>query len=163
MLWQQIIVDGIIVSVIFSAVVAFLWLKLPNAVSGMLPPEIKRVAPRRRKKEVVIVYGVFLLLYLLLLVYIIFSTRMSGVTDFWHLFWSGYIITFMVNMADFWVLDLWFRERFKTRIMIRGTEDCKAWRTREWLRTLAIPEHWIIWPLVVCPIVGLIVASINIL
>lgn len=161
MSWQVIIINGIILSVIFCVVVALLWLKMPNAVSGMLPAEIRRAAPKRTKREVAILYTILFSLYTLMLAYIIFSARVAGMAGFWNLFWAGYIMTFMVNMADFWVLDLWFRGRFKSRLMIKGTERCKAWRTKEWLRTLAIPEHWIIWPLVVCPMVGLIAAKMS--
>lgn len=160
MVWRLIIIHGAIVSVIFNAVIALLWLKLPNAMSKMMPPEIRQAAPRRSKKEVIILYISLTLLYSSLLAYIIITTRMAGVTGFWNLFWTGYLITFIVNMMDFWVLDIWFRERFKAQLMIKGTEHCKAWQTREWLRTMAIPGHWVAWPLVVCPVVGFLVAVI---
>ena len=38
----------------------------------------------------------------------------------------------------------------------------RAWETKEWMKTLAIPEHLIGWPFVVCPLVGLIVAGISV-
>ena len=33
--------------------------------------------------------------------------------------------------------------------------------TKEWMKTLALPEHLILWPLLVCPMAGLIVAGIS--
>ena len=43
---------------------------------------------------------------------------------------------------------------------VKGAEHCKAWERREWLKTLAIPEHSLLWTLIVCPIAGLAVAGI---
>lgn len=51
--------------------------------------------------------------------------------------------------------------RWDFEIMIPGTEHCKAWETKEWMKTLAIPEHLIGWPFMVCPLVGLIMAGIS--
>ena len=44
--------------------------------------------------------------------------------------------------------------------MIKGAEDCKAWERKDWLKTLAIPEHGLMWTLIVCPIAGLAFAGI---
>jgi hypothetical protein len=45
--------------------------------------------------------------------------------------------------------------------LIQGAENCKAWQRKEWLLKLAIPEHGLFWPLVVCPLAGLLVAGIG--
>ena len=37
-------------------------------------------------------------------------------------------------------------------------EHCKVWNTKEWMLTLAVPEHWLGWPLVICPLVGFVCA-----
>lgn len=161
MLWQLIIIDGIVLSIVFCVTVALMWLKMPNAMSKMMPAEIRRAAPKRSKKEVATLYTVLFLLYGLMLACVVISARMKGVTGFWNLFWTGYAVTFIVNMADFWILDLWFRKKFKARIMIKGTEKCKAWETKEWLKTLALVEHWIMWPLVACPMIGVLVAGVG--
>lgn len=160
-MWQQIIINGIVASVIFNTTVALLWLKLPNAMSVIMPLEIRQAAPRPAKNEVATLYISLALLYGSLLAYIVITVSAAGVTGFWNLFWMGYLITFIVNMVDFWVLDIWFRERFKARLMIKGTEHCKAWQTQEWLRTMAIPGHWVAWPLVVCPAVGFLVTVVS--
>ena len=66
---------------------------------------------------------------------------------------------FFINLGDFFGLDWWYRGAIKDKIMIPGTEHCRAWETKEWMKTLAIPEHLIGWPFVVCPLVGLIVVG----
>lgn len=88
-------------------------------------------------------------LYIGLVAYAILSAYLAGASGFWNLFWMGYIEMFFVNLGDFFGLDWWFREKFKDRIMPPGTEHCKAWNTKEWMLTLAVPEHWMGWPLVI--------------
>jgi len=63
-----------------------------------------------------------------------------------------------VSITDFLILDCWLPPR--VRHMIKGAEDCKAWERKEWLKTLAIPEHGLMWTLIICPIAGLAVAGI---
>ena len=43
--------------------------------------------------------------------------------------------------------------------MIRGAEHCRAWERKEWMVKLAIPEHGVMWPLMMCPAAGLAVAG----
>jgi hypothetical protein len=64
----------------------------------------------------------------------------------------------MVSLSDFIILDCWLPP--KAKAYVKGAEHCKAWERREWLKTLAIPEHGLLWTLIVCPIAGLAVAGI---
>lgn len=74
--------DGIAVCVVFNVTVALLWLLVPNAFSKMLPPEIRKAAPKREKKEVVILASVLYPLYILIFVYMAVSARQAGVDGF---------------------------------------------------------------------------------
>lgn len=159
--WIRTILDGLSVMIIFNAVTAVAWSLWPEAFSSMTPKEIRLAAPPAKKKDSIIVSCVLYSLMFLIIAYIIVSSHLAGVTGFWHLFWTAYIEGFFIDMGDFWGLDVWFRGVAKDKIMIPGTEHCKAWETKEWLRTLAIPEHWILWPFVTCPIFGFIVAGIS--
>lgn len=159
--WATIMVYGIIAGAVFSIVVGALWALMPNAMSGMMPADIRHAAPRRAPEEVVALYSSLLLLYGSLLAFIIIGARSADITGFWSLFWTGYIVAFIVNMADFWLLDIWFRATFKKRILIKGTEHCKSWETTNWLKSMAIREHFLWWPLVVCPLVGALVAAVS--
>lgn len=123
MVWTRTILDGIVVCLIFNVTVALLWLLVPNAFSKMLPPEIRRAAPKRKKKEVAV---------------------LAGVSGFWNLFWTGYVEMFFINLGDFFGLDWFFRGLVKDKgIMIPGTEHCEAWNLKKWMLTLALPEHCI--------------------
>lgn len=64
--WIRTILDGIAVCLIFNVTVALLWMLVPNAFSKMLPPEIRRAAPKREKKEVAVLAGVLYPLYILI-------------------------------------------------------------------------------------------------
>ena len=46
-------------------------------------------------------------------------------------------------------------------MMIPGTEHCAAWNLKPWMLTLALPEHCIGRPIIVCPMTGLICAGIG--
>lgn len=158
--WARTILDGIMVSILFNAVVALGFLLLPQAYSTMFPREIRRAAaPYVNRRDVRTMYCILVPLYLLMFLYWAFSARFSGVNGFWNLFWTGYVEMLFVNASDFLILDCWLSQ--KVRHMIRGAEDCRAWARGEWLKTLAIPEHLLAWPLVVCPLTGLIVAGMG--
>ena len=60
MVWERTVLDGIAVCVVFNVTVALLWLLVPSAFSKMLPPEIRKAAPKREKKEVVILAACFI-------------------------------------------------------------------------------------------------------
>ena len=146
----------------FNVAVALLWMLVPKAFSKMLPPEIRKAAPKREKKEVAILADVLYPMYILIFVYMAVSARQAGVTGFRNLFWTGYVEMFFINLGDFFGLDWFFREIVKKkRLMIPGTEHCEAWNLKKWMLTRAVPKHCIMWPLVVCPLAGLICAGIG--
>ena len=45
-------------------------------------------------------------------------------------------------------------------LVIKGTEGHPMYQRKNWLLKLGIPEHWIAWPLAVCPIGGVILAGL---
>lgn len=162
MIWTRIILDGIAMCLVFNLTVALTWLFIPGAFARMMPPEIRKAAPKRTKREVLLLAAVLYPLYIGMLAYFIISAHQAGITGFWNLFWTGYVEMFFVNLGDFFGLDWWFRAKCRDRgIMIPGTEHCAAWNTKQWMLTLAIPEHCILWPLVVCPLAGLLCAGVG--
>ena len=78
-----------------------------------------------------------------------------------NLFWTGYVEMTMVSLSDFIILDCWLPPKAKS--FIKGAEHCSAWERWEWLKTLAIPEHGLLWTMIVCPIAGLAVVGLNML
>ena len=158
--WPRILLDGLSMSLLFNAVAGLGFLLWPQAYSTMFPKEIKQAAaPYVNKRDVRKMKLLIYPLYLLLFVYWGISAHVAGMTGFMTLFWTGYIEMTFVSISDFLILDCWLPGKVRHRI--RGAENCKAWETWEWLRTLAIPEHALGWTLLVCPIAGLAVAGIG--
>lgn len=158
--WPRTILDGIAMSLLFNAVVGVGFLLVPQAYSTMFPKEIKTAAaPYVDPKDVRTMKLILYPLYLLLFLYWGLSARFAGVTGFWNLFWTGYVEMTLVSLSDFLILDCWLPQ--KVRHMIQGAEKCKAWERKEWLKTLAIPEHALGWTFLVCPMAAVIVAGVG--
>ena len=160
--WPRIILDVLAMSLLFNAVAGLGFLLVPQAYSTMFPKEIRQAAaPFVEKKDVCTMKLILYPLYLALFVYWAVSAHFAGMTGFWNLFWAGYAEMTMVSLSDFIILDC--RMPPKAKPFIKGAEHCKAWTRWEWLKTLAIPEHGLLWTLIVCPIAGLAVAGLNML
>ena len=158
--WPRIIVDGLAMSLLFNAVVGVGFLLWPQAYSTMFPKEIKdAAAPYVDRCDVRKMYLLLYPLYLLIFIWWGVSAGLAGIKGFWPLFWTGYVEMTMVSISDFLILDCWLSG--KVRHMIEGAKQCKAWERKEWLKTLAIPEHALGWTLLVCPIAALIVAGVG--
>lgn len=159
--WTRVILDGIALCIVFNAVAALFAFLLPQAYSTMFPKEIKEAAaPYVVKKDLTKMYWIHGSLFVFLLVYMVCSTLSSGVTGFWNLFWTGYVEMFFVNVGDFLILDCWLRGIGKDMGLVKGAENCKAWEFREWMK-MAVPEHAAGWPLIFCPLAGLVLAGIG--
>ena len=157
--WSRLILDGLTGSLFFIAVAILGFLLVPQAYSTMFPKEIKKAAaPYVDRKDVRTMNLILYPLYLVLFVWWGISSHLAGISGFWNLFWTGYVEMTLVSLTDFLILDCWLPQ--KIRHMIKGAEDCKAWGRWEWLKTLAIPEHGLVWTLLVCPIAGLAVTGI---
>ena len=157
--WSRLILDGLTGSLYFNAVAILGFLLVPQAYSTMFPKEIKKAAaPYVDRKDVRTMNLILYPLYLMLFVWWGISSHLAGISGFWNLFWTGYVEMTLVSLTDFLILDCLLPQ--KIRHMIKGAEDCKAWGRWEWLKTLAIPEHGLVWTLLVCPIAGLAVTGI---
>ncbi len=155
------ILDGIVMCVVFNAVVGMFFFVFPQAYSTMFPRGMKQAAkPYVRKDEVIKLYSILSLLYLLMFLYMALSARFAGVSGFKNLFWTGYIEMMFVNAGDFFLLDVLSRLYVKDKGLIRGAENHPDWNWKGW-KKLAVPEHGLMWPLLVCPLTGLIVAGIG--
>ena len=158
--WPRIALDGLAMSLLFNAVAGLGFLLVPQAYSTMFPREIRiAAAPYVRREDVRTMKMILCPLYLILFTWCACSAHSAGVSGFRTLFWTGYVEMTMVSVADFILLDCWLPQKIRYRI--KDAEHCRAWERREWLWKLAIPEHGLLWPLIVCPAAGLSVAGIN--
>ena len=158
--WPRIALDGLSMSLLFNAVVGLGFLLWPQAYSTMFPKEIRQAAApfvdrREVRKMNLLIYP----LYAVMVAYWAISARNAGTAGFRDLFWTGYVEMTFVSLSDFIILDCWLPGKVRHRI--RGAEHCRAWERKEWLMTLAIPEHGLGWTLLACPFAGLAVAGIG--
>ena len=159
--WLRTILDGLMMSAVFNIGIALVWMLFPDAFAAkMYPKELKEAAPWLNdvsKKPIRLMY---VILYPPILIYAILSAYNAGVTGFWNLFWMGYIEFFCMNLGDFFGLDIFFREKMGDKLVVKGTEGHPLYERKNWLKKLGIPEHWVAWPFVICPIGGLLLAGI---
>ena len=66
-----------------------------------------------------------------------------------------------MSLGDFLILDCWLPPYAKA--YIEGADHCEAWKRKEWLLKLAIPEHGLAWTFIMCPLAGFLVAGIGML
>ncbi len=155
------ILDGVVISIIFTAVVGLFFFVVPQAFAMMFPKSIKEAAKSYvKRKELRIMHLVLYPMYLLMFLYIAVSAHLAGVSDFRCLFWTGYIEMMFVSISDFILLDVLGRIYVRDKGLIKGAENNPGWEWKEW-KKLAIPEHGIFWTFLFCPLTGLIVAGIG--
>lgn len=158
--WLRVVLDGLAMAFVFNAVVGMFWFIMPHAYVRMLPKEIKEAAEPCTRTELAKLALVLYPLYLGIIVWIVLSAYSAGVSGFWSLFWTGYLEMLFINFGDFLILDCWLRGIVKECCPLPGTEHCKAWAFGEWMKQ-AVPEHFLVWPLILCPLIGLICAGIG--
>ena len=99
-----------------------------------------------------------------LLLYGAVSTVEGGKTGFWVLVLRAYIQWMMVNFCDLFFLDFWLIQgKAKARFVIPGTEGHPGYGFKAWMKSYAMPEHLLQWPLILCPILAAAQAGLGLL
>jgi hypothetical protein len=159
--WSRTILDGIVLSILFNAVVGLFFFVVPQAYAMMFPKGIKEAAkPYVTRKELRVMHLVLYPMYLLMFLYMAVSAHFADVSGFRNLFWTGYIEMMFVSVSDFILLDVLGRIYVMDKGLIKGAENNPGWEWKEW-KKLAVPEHGIFWTFLFCPLTGLIVAGIG--
>ena len=71
----------------------------------------------------------------------------------------GYIQWSILNVGDFLLLDcLLFQGKYKDKIVIPGTEGHKDYEFNNWMKHLALAEHFLLVPFLLVPIIAAIQA-----
>lgn len=161
--WGRVLLDGIAMSAVFNLGVAVFLMYEPKAFTTMYPIPIQKIAPPIDKRSRKIELIMFVSLYPAILFYGVFSAWNAGMDGFWNLFWASYIQMFLVNLGDFFGLDWFLREKMGTRLQLPGTEGSELYSRRNWMLKLAIPEHFLGWPFLICPIVAFVSAGMGML
>mgnify|MGYP000845165373 CR=1 FL=1 len=156
----QAFLDGIAIAAIFNGTVASLVLINPRFFFDSYPKAIQKAAPvpmTKQEKEInsiltIIIVGICF-------AYSTISLLHSGVVGFWNIFWMGYIQWSILNVGDFLLLDcLLFQGKYKDKIVIPGTEGHKDYEFNNWMKHLALAEHFLLVPFLLVPIIAAIQA-----
>ncbi|ERJ81823.1 hypothetical protein HMPREF1987_01612 [Peptostreptococcaceae bacterium oral taxon 113 str. W5053] len=156
----QAILDGIAIAAIFNGTVATLVLINPRFFFDSYPKAIQKAAPEPMTKQekninrllTIIIVGICF-------IYSTASLLHTGIVGFWSIFWMGYIQWSLLNLGDFLFLDcLLFQGKYKQRIVIPGTEGHKDYEFKNWMKHLAVMEHFLVAPFLLIPIVSAIQA-----
>lgn len=159
--WMRIVLDGIAMSLVFNAIIGMFWFIIPHAYARMLPKEIERAAAPYTKKESCALAAVIYLPFIGIIAWMILSAFNSGTEGFGNLFWTAYVESLFINFGDFLILDCYLMSIVRKKYRLKATEDCKAWEFKEYMKSAA-PEHFLLWPLIICPIVSLICAGVGV-
>lgn len=76
----------------------------------------------------------------------------------------SYIQWTILNLGDFLLLDvLLFQGKYKDKIVIPGTEGHEDYEFGNWMKHLAIKEHFFLMPLLIIPIISIVQAWLVLL
>ena len=148
----QAILVGIAIAAIFNGAVASLVLINPRFFLDSYPKAIQKIAPKQMtKQEKKINMTLTIIIVGVCFIYSTISILHSGIVGFWNIFWMGYIQWSILNIGDFLLLDcLLFQGKYKEKIVIPGTEGHKDYEFNNWMKHLAIREHFLLVPFFFC-------------
>nr|WP_315092219.1 hypothetical protein [uncultured Alloprevotella sp.] len=156
------ILDGIALAAIFNGAVAVLVLINPRYFFDSYPKAIQKASPEQMtKKEKNINFIITIVICGICFIYSIASLIHTGISGFWNLFWMGYIQWSILNLGDFFLLDcLLFQGKHKSKIIIPGTEGHPDYELGNWMKHLAIKEHFVVTPFLIISFVAAVQALI---
>lgn len=156
------ILDGLAIAAIFNGAVASLVLINPRWFFDSYPKAIQKAAPLpMTKQEKKINLIVTIAITGMCFVFSVVSLLHSKTFGFWNLFWMSYIQWSILNAGDFLLLDcLLFQGKYKGKIVIPGTEGHKDYEFKNWMKHLAIWEHFLFVPFLLIPIAAVVQAFI---
>ena len=154
------ILDGLAIAAIFNGAVASLVLINPRWFFDSYPKAIQKAAPLpMTKQEKKINLIVTIAITGMCFVFSVVSLLHSKTFGFWNLFWMSYIQWSILNAGDFLLLDcLLFQGKYKGKIVIPGTEGHKDYEFKNWMKHLAIWEHFLFVPFLLIPIAAVVQA-----
>lgn len=161
--YTRIVIDGIMMAGWFNFAAAVILLARPMIGCNMYPKEITKLVtpePGHKKRVLIWIYGV---VFLPVLAYSVISAYVSGIEGFWNLFFTTYLEFLFVNFGDLLGLDLFFREKMGRRMELPGTEGNPYYSRKLWMKSLALPEHLILWPFLMMPVISAALAGIGML
>ena len=156
----QAVLDGIAIAAIFNGTVATLVLINPRLFFDSYPKAIQKAAPKAMTEQEKKINSILTVIIIgICFSYSIVSLRHTRIVGFWNVFWMGYIQWSILNLGDFLLLDcLLFQGKYKNKIVIPGTEGHKDYEFSNWMKHLAVIEHFLVVPFLLIPIISAVQA-----
>lgn len=159
----QAIIDSFVAGFIFTFSVGILMWAKPQGMLPMLSSYYTKGAKMPNRNEISGFNGLLVSLYS----FLAFLIVVNGVrvyhgipVTFMNLFWHGYIVAMGMNIGDVIFLDILMinanRESWGSHFGI----DPEKLRARNFFLHMTLPEHILMWPLVICPFIGLFFAFV---
>lgn len=163
--WSRTILDALAMAAYFNLFAMAVVLINPRIMMCSYPASIRKAAPIPQTRQERKLYHLWMYLGMLipLAVYGSVSAVSSGVSNFWPMFWMGYVEWLITSFVDFFLLDVVMLQRLGARIQVPGTEGHPDYQLGNWLKKLALPEHFLAWPLVIAPLFSLVQAGLGLL
>lgn len=149
----QAVLDGIAMAAIFNGIVAVFLILNPRFFFDSYPKAIQKAASKEMtKREKMINVLLTIIIVGICFVYGTVSILHTRIQGFRSVFWTGYIQWSIVNLGDFFLLDcLLVQGKYKNRIIIPGTEGHRDYEFKNWMKHLAIMEHFVVVPFLIIP------------
>ena len=156
----QAVLDGIAIAAIFNGTVATLVLINPRLFFDSYPKAIQKAAPEAMTEQEKKINSILTVIIIgICFAYSIVSLRHMRIVGFWNVFCMGYIQWSILNLGDFLLLDcLLFQGKYKNKIVIPGTEGHKDYEFSNWMKHLAVIEHFLVVPFLLIPIISAVQA-----
>lgn len=163
--WCRTILDGAIMAAYFNLFAIIIVLADPRIMMCSYPKSIQKAAPHPQTRHERKLYHIWMYFGMLfpLLVYGALSAANSGTEGFWNLFYMAYIEWLIISFTDFFLLDIFLLQKMGRRMQIPGTYGNPDYRLGNWLKKLAIPEHFLGWPFVAAPLLSAAQAGMGML
>lgn len=162
--WTRTLLDAATMAVVFNLTACVVMFLSPRYMMGSYPKAILKAAPQpQTKQEKCGGNGIMGAALVLLLLYGAASAVQGGITGFWPLFCAGYLEWLIASLTDFFLLDIVLFETMKPRIVIPGTEGHPGYTLKSWMVKLALPEHFLLWPLLFAPLLAAAQAGLSLL
>lgn len=152
----RVILDGLAISAIFNGAVATLLLINPRFFLADYPKGIQQMSPTPMTRQEKKVNRYFTLIVMgLCFLYSLVSLLEMKIVGFWSLVQMSYIQWSLLNLGDFLLLDcLLFQGRYKERLVIFGTEGHEDYQFKNWMKHLALREHFFVVPFLLLPMIS---------
>ena len=161
--WSNILLNGAVMALYFNLFALVVLILNPRYMMSYYPKDILKSAQPQTAKERSVYKKCRSAMLIIPIFYGAGCNASSGCIGFWQLFFAAYIQWIAVSLSDFIIQDIFLQQKFRRRIILSGTQGHIGYKSGQWLVKLALPRHFIVWPLLTAPSISILQAFISLL